>query len=88
MACSSVTGVGFLPSNTRRSFRAARASSSASSVSPSKRSVSSSWLFMYSTSFMGIYEADARTHLSHGLCMECCEVEEEGPSNEVKETEV
>lgn len=37
---------------------------------------------------MDIYAGDARTHLSHGLCVECCEVEEQGPSDEDEETEV
>lgn len=37
---------------------------------------------------MDIYEGDARTHLSHGLCIEGCEVEEQGPSDEDEETEV
>ena len=35
---------------------------------------------------MEIYEGDARTHLDHGLCMECCEVDDEGPSDEDEET--
>lgn len=37
---------------------------------------------------IGIYESDARTHLTHGLCIEACEVEEQGPSCEDEETEV
>lgn len=37
---------------------------------------------------MEIYEGDARTHLDHGLCVECCEVEDQGPSDEDEETEV
>ena len=35
-----------------------------------------------------IYEGDARTHLDHGLCVECCEVDDEGLSDEDEETEV
>lgn len=35
-----------------------------------------------------IYEGDARTHLDHSLCVECCEVVDEGPSDEDEETEV
>ena len=34
-----------------------------------------------------ILDSDARTRLSHGLCVEACEVEEQGPSEE-EETEV
>ena len=34
-----------------------------------------------------ILDSDARTRLSHGLCVEVCEVEEQGPSEE-EETEV
>lgn len=37
---------------------------------------------------MEIYERDARTHLDHNFCVECCEVEDEGPSDEDEETEV
>ena len=37
---------------------------------------------------MEIYEGDARTHLDHSLFVECCEVDEEGPSDEGEETEV
>lgn len=37
---------------------------------------------------LDIYNSDARTHLSHGLCIEACEVEEQGPSCEDSETEV
>lgn len=37
---------------------------------------------------MEIYESDARTHLDHNFCAECCEVEDEGPSDEDEETEV
>lgn len=37
---------------------------------------------------MEIYESDARTHLDHNFCVECCEVEDEGPSDEDEETEV
>lgn len=37
---------------------------------------------------MEIYEGDARTHLDHGLCVECCEVDDEGLSDEDEETEV
>ena len=36
---------------------------------------------------MEIYEGDARTHLTHGLAVECCEVEDQGPSDEDEETE-
>lgn len=35
---------------------------------------------------MEIYGGDARTHLDHGLCMESCEVDDEGPSDEDEET--
>lgn len=34
-----------------------------------------------------ILDSDARTRLTHGLCVEACEVEEQGPSDE-EETEV
>lgn len=37
---------------------------------------------------MEIYEGDARTYLDHNFCVECCEVEDEGPSDEDEETEV
>ena len=37
---------------------------------------------------MEIYESDTRTHLDHNFCVECCEVDEEGPSDEGEETEV
>ena len=37
---------------------------------------------------MEIYEGDARTHLTHGLCVEVCEIEGVGPSDEDEETEV
>lgn len=36
---------------------------------------------------MEIYEGDARTHLSHGLSVEGCEVDDEGPSDDDEETE-
>lgn len=35
---------------------------------------------------MEIYRSDARTQLSHGLCVECCEVDDEGVSDETEET--
>lgn len=35
-----------------------------------------------------IYNSDARTQLTHGLCIETCEVEEQGPSYEDDETEL
>ncbi len=35
-----------------------------------------------------ILNSDAHTRLSHGLCIECCEVEDEGLSDESEETEV
>ena len=35
---------------------------------------------------VGILDSDARTRLSHGLCVEACEVGERGPSDE-EETE-
>lgn len=35
-----------------------------------------------------IYESDARTHLDHSLCVEACEVDNQGPSDEDEETEV
>lgn len=34
-----------------------------------------------------ILNSDAHTRLHHGLCVECCEVDDEGPSDE-DETEV
>lgn len=37
---------------------------------------------------MEIYESDAHTRLHHGLSVECCEVDDEGPSDEGEETEV
>ena len=37
---------------------------------------------------MEIYKSDARTHLDNNFCVECCEVEDEGPSDEDEETEV
>ncbi len=37
---------------------------------------------------MEIYESDARDHLNHGLCVENCEVDDQGPSDEDEETEV
>ena len=37
---------------------------------------------------MEIYESDAHTKLHHGLSVECCEVDDEGPSDEGEETEV
>ncbi len=37
---------------------------------------------------MEIYESDTRTHLDHNFCVECCEVDAEGPSDEGEETEV
>jgi len=37
---------------------------------------------------MEIYEMDARTHLDHGLVIESCEVDNQGPSDEEEETEV
>ena len=37
---------------------------------------------------MEIYEGDAHTKLHHGLSVECCEADDEGPSNEDEETEV
>lgn len=37
---------------------------------------------------MEIYGMDARTHLDHGLAIEDCEVEDQGPSDEEEETEV
>lgn len=35
-----------------------------------------------------ILNSDARTQLSHGLCVESCEVDEQGPSDAEEETEV
>lgn len=35
---------------------------------------------------MEIYEADAHTKLHHGLSVECCEVDDLGPSDETEET--
>ena len=35
-----------------------------------------------------IYNSDARTHLTHGLSIEVCEVYEQGPAYEDSETEV
>lgn len=37
---------------------------------------------------INIYNSDTRTQLTHGLCIEACEVEEQGPSCEDSETEV
>ena len=37
---------------------------------------------------MEIYEGDAHTKLHHGLSVECCEVNDEGPSDKGEETEV
>lgn len=37
---------------------------------------------------MEIYEGDAHTKLHHGLSVECCEVDDEGPSDAGEKTEV
>ena len=37
---------------------------------------------------MEIFESDARPRLDHSLFVECCEVDDQGPSDEDEETEV
>lgn len=37
---------------------------------------------------VNILSSDARTRLTHSLCVEGCEVEDQGPSGEDEETEV